>query len=88
MKATHLSCIKLWVFWVVHEEDHAYEVEEDTWCNFGLGRSEGDPLVDHHKHQVAKQTQHEEQLWDQHEEHFAYLPKVPGENTKSPDNKE
>lgn len=79
---TDLSVIKRWIVGVVCEEEHVNEVDEYTWCNFGLGGSVGNPLVDHHKHQVAKETEHEEQLWDQHKEHFARLAKVPGENNK------
>lgn len=78
---THLSCIEWWVFRVVCEEEHVYEVDEYTGSDFGLGGSVGDPLEDHHEHQVAKQTHHEEQLRDQHKEHTPYLAKVPGENT-------
>lgn len=74
---THLSSIELWVAGVVCEEEHVYEVDEYTGSYFGLVGSVDNPLEDDHKHQVSKQTQHEEQLRDQHEEHTAYLAKVP-----------
>lgn len=56
---THLSCIERWVVRVVSEEEHVYEVDKYTGSDFGLGRRVGDPLEDHHEHQVAKQTHHE-----------------------------
>lgn len=43
-----------------------------------MGRVEGQPLEDDHEDQVTKQTQHEEQLWDQYQEHTAQLVKVSG----------
>lgn len=52
-------------------------MDEYTGSHFGLARSVCNPLEDDHKHQVSKQTQHEEQLRDQHEKHIAYLAKVP-----------
>lgn len=60
------------------EEEHVYEVDKYTGSEFRLGGGVDDPLEDHHEHQVAKQTQHEDQLRDQHKEHTAYLTKVPG----------
>lgn len=44
---------------------------------FRLGRGVDDPFEDHHKHQIAKETQHEDQLRDQHEKYTAYLAEVP-----------
>lgn len=76
-QTTYLPWIERWVVGVVCEEEHVYEVDEYTGSDFGLSGSVGDPLEDHHKHQVSKQTHHEEQLRDQHEEHTAYLAKVP-----------
>lgn len=43
---------------------------------FRLGRGVDDPFEDHHKHQVAKETQHEEQLRNQLAEYAAHLAKV------------
>lgn len=43
---------------------------------FGLGRGVDDPFEDHHKDQVAKETQHEDQLRNQHAKYAAYLAKV------------
>lgn len=80
---THLSCIELLVLRVFCEEEHVYEVDKYTGSKFRLGRGVDDPLEDHHEHQVAKQTQHEDQLRDQHKEHTAYLTKVPGKNNNN-----
>lgn len=74
---THLSFIQLWILFVFCEEEHVYEVDKYAGSTFRLGRSVDDPFEDHHKHQIAKETQHEDQLRDQHEKYAAYLAKVP-----------
>lgn len=78
--STNLSLVELWVVGVVCEEEHVYKVDQYTGSYFGLGRSVGNPLEDHHEHQVTKERHHEDQLWDEHEEHTADLTKVPGES--------
>lgn len=74
---THLSFIQLWILIVFCEEEHVYEVDKYAGSNFRLGRGVDDPFEDHHKYQIAKETQHEDQLRDQHEKYTAYLAKVP-----------
>lgn len=74
---THLSRVQLWILTVFCEEEHVYEVDKNAGSNFRLGRGVDDPFEDHHEHQVAKETQHEDQLGDQHEEYTADLAKVP-----------
>lgn len=74
---THLSFIQLWILFVFCEEEHVYEVDKYAGSNFRLGRGVDDPFEDHHKYQIAKETQHEDQLRDQHEKYTAYLAKVP-----------
>ena len=54
-------------------------MDEYTGSEFGVSGSIGNPLEDHHEHEVPEQRHHEEQLWDQHKEHTADLAKVPGE---------
>lgn len=44
---------------------------------FGVSRSEDDPLVDDHEDEVAKETQEEEQLWEEDQVQAVLLPKVP-----------
>lgn len=73
---THLSFIQLRILSVFCKEEHVYEVDKDAGSRFRLGRGVGDPFEDHHKHQVAKETQHEDQLRNQHTEYAAYLAKV------------
>jgi len=58
-------------------------VDQYTGSLLGVCRSVGNPLKNHHEHQVAKETQHEEQLWDQHKEHAAELTKVPEEKNNN-----
>lgn len=53
-------------------------MDEDAGGGVRVGRVEGQPLEDDHEDQVTKQTQHEEQLWDQYQEHTAQLVKVSG----------
>lgn len=60
-------------------------MDKYTGSDFGVSRSVGDPLEDHHEHQVAKQTHHEEQFRDQHKEHAASLAKVPTAKTNRGD---
>lgn len=76
---THLTLIQRRVFWIVCEQEHVYEVDQYTGSHFGLSRRVGDPFEDHHENKVAEQTQHEEQLRDQHKEYTADLAKVPTE---------
>lgn len=73
---THLSCIQWWILSVFRKEEHVYEVDKYAGSKFGLGRGVDDPFEDHHKDQVAKETQHEDQLRNQHAKYAAYLAKV------------
>lgn len=61
---------------VVGEQEHVDEVDEDTGRRVRVHRAVRHPLKDHHDDEVAKQTQHEEELWNQHQEHAARLPEV------------
>lgn len=45
----------------LHEE-HVNEVDEDARSSVGVSCCKGQPLVDDHKDQVAKETEQEEQL--------------------------
>lgn len=58
-------------------------MDQYTGGDSGLGRSVGDPFKNHHEHQVAKKTDHKEELRDQHKTNAAYLPKVPDKNTQT-----
>lgn len=78
-QSTHLSLVKWLVVGILREEEHVYKVDEYAGSVFGHGRSVDNPLKDHHENQVAKQTQHEHQLWDQHKEQIPYLAKVPAD---------
>lgn len=75
---TYLSFIQWWVLSVFRKEEHIYEVDKYAGSKFRLGRGVDNPLKDHHKHQVAKETQHEDQLRNQHAKYTAYLAKVAG----------
>lgn len=57
-------------------------MDQNTGSDSGLIWTVGDPLEDHHEDEVTEQTDHEEQLWDQHEENTAHLTKVSGEDKK------
>lgn len=61
-------------------------MDEYTGGSLGLVGCIGEPLEDHHEHQVTEQTHHEEQLWDQHKEHTAHLAKVPADNNNNKNN--
>lgn len=74
---THLPCIQWWILIIFCEEEHVYEVDKYAGSKFRLGRGVDDPFEDHHKHQIAKETQHEDQLRDQHKKYTAYLAEVP-----------
>lgn len=54
-------------------------MDEDAGGPVRVLGPEGDPLVDDHKDQVPEQADHEHQLRQQHQQHTAQLPKVPGE---------
>ena len=62
---------------VVLHDEHVGEVDEDAGGVSGGVRREGQPLVDDHEDQVAKQTQQEEQLWDEDQDDVEPVPKVP-----------
>lgn len=51
-------------------------MDEYAGSRLRLGRGVDDPFEDHHKHQVAKETQHEDQLRNEHEKYAAHLAKV------------
>lgn len=65
-----MHCITL------HEE-HVYEVDEDAWGLSGVLSREDQPLVDDHEHQIAKQTQQEQELREKYQVQVVFLPKVP-----------
>lgn len=48
----------------------------------GVLRRKDQPLVHNHEHEVAKQTQEEQQLREEYQEQVVSLPKVPGSNGK------
>ena len=66
---------------VLHEE-HVDEVDEDAGSQAGVRGPEGQPLVEDHEHQVAKETQQEEQLREEHQEHVVALPEVSAGRTQ------
>lgn len=76
---THLTRVQWWVIWVGCEQEHVYEVDQYAGGHSGLIGSVNDPFEDHQEHEVAEETQHEEQLRDQHEEYAAGFAKVPAE---------
>ena len=53
-------------------------MDEDAGGEVRVGRVKGQPLEDDHEDQVTKQTQHEEQLWDQYQEYTAQLVEMSG----------
>lgn len=65
-----LLCIPL------HEE-HVNEVDENTRGQFGVLCGEGQPFVEYHEHQVAKQTQQEQEFRQKYQVEVVPLPKVP-----------
>lgn len=72
----HLSWVKGLHRAALHEE-HVDEVDEHTGSVLGVSRSEDDPLVDDHKHEVAEETQEEEQLREEDQVQAVLLPEVP-----------
>ena len=72
----YLSGVQWRVVWVLGEQKHVYEVDEDAGGPVRVLRPEGDPLEDDHEDQVSEEAEHEHQLWQQHQEHTAQLPKV------------
>lgn len=52
-------------------------MDEDARGVSGVLCREGKPLVQYHKHQVAKQTQQEQELRKKHQVQVVLLPKVP-----------
>lgn len=74
--ASYLSWIEGLQSIPLHEE-HVYEVDEDARGVSGVLCGEGKPLVQYHKHQVAKQTQQEQKLRKKHQVQVVLLPKVP-----------
>lgn len=79
--AHHLSWVKGLHSASLHKE-HVYEMNEDAWSMSGVLRRKDQPLVHNHEHEVAKQTQEEQQLWEKYQEQVVSLPKVPGSNGK------
>jgi len=78
---THTALYLSWVEGLhgapLHEE-HVDEVDEDAGREPGLRGRERQPLVDHHEHQVAEQTPHEEQLRQEYQVHVVLLIEVSG----------
>ena len=66
---------------VLHEE-HVDEVDEDAGSRARVRGPEGQPLVEDHEHQVAKETQQEEQLREEHQVHVVALPEVSAGRTQ------
>lgn len=75
--ALHLSWVEGLHGASLHEE-HVYEVNEDARRVPGVLRRESQPLVHNHEHQVAKQTEEEEQLREEDQKQVVPLLKVPG----------
>lgn len=76
MPDSHLSLVK-WLHCIALHDEHVYEVDEDTRGQSGVVSREGQPLVEYHKHQVAKQTQQEQELRKKYQVQVVLLPKVP-----------
>lgn len=74
--SSHLSWVKGLHCITLHEE-HVYEVDEDAWGPSGVRSRKKQPLVENHEHQVAKQTQQEQELRDKYQVQAVRLPKVP-----------
>lgn len=55
-------------------------MNEDARSVSGVLRRKDQPLVHNHEHEVAKQTQEEQQLREEYQEQVVPLPKVPGSN--------
>lgn len=75
--APHLSWVEGLHCASLHEE-HVYEVNEDTRSVPGVLRGKGQPLIGNHEHEVAKQTQEEQQLREEYQKQVVSLPKMPG----------
>ena len=60
----------------LHEE-HVDEVDEDAGGHLGVTGREGQPLVDDHEDQVAKQAQQEQQLREEYQVQVELFPKMP-----------
>lgn len=80
----HLSWVEGLHSVSLHKE-HVYEMNEDARSVSGVLRRKDEPLVHNHEHEVAKQTQEEQQLWEEYQEQVVSLPKVPGSNGKQQD---
>lgn len=52
-------------------------MDEDAWGLSGVLSREKKPLVENHEHQVAKQTQQEQELRDKYQVQVVLLPEVP-----------
>lgn len=59
----------------LHDE-HVDEVDEDAGSLAGVFCPICDPLVDNHEDQVAKETEHEEQLRNKQQVNIKLLPEV------------
>lgn len=75
--AHHLSWVEGLHCASLHEE-HVYEINEDARSVSGVLRRKHQPLVHNHEHEVAKQTQEEQQLREEYQKQVVSLPKVPG----------
>lgn len=62
---------------VVVEEEHVDEGDEEAGCVSGGLGVVGHPLVEDQQHQVAKETGHEDDLWDEAQVDVQRLLKVP-----------
>ena len=72
----HLSWVEGLHSITLHEE-HVYKVDEDAGGLLGVLSREGQPLVQYHEHQVAKQTQQEQDFGKKYQVQVVFLPKVP-----------
>lgn len=74
----HLSHVERLICGVVIvEETHVDEVDEQTGSVFGGFGIVGCPLVEHQQDQIAKQTGHEDDFWDEAQEDVQWLLEVP-----------
>lgn len=74
--ASHLSWVEGLHCITLHEE-HVYKVDEDARSLSGVLRREDQPLVQYHEHEVAKQTQQEQELREKYQVQVVLFPKVP-----------
>ena len=77
----YLSRVEELVAAALHQE-HVDEVDEDAGSRARVRGPEGQPLVEDHEHQVAKETQQEEQLREEHQVHVVALPEVSAGRTQ------